>query len=40
MFTPAFNSSAMLQRKQEMPVINADKPGNPLPHRSTDYYPG
>lgn len=32
MFIPAFNSSAMLQRKQEMPVINADKPGNPLSH--------
>ena len=32
MFTPAFSSAAMLQRKQEMPVINADKPGNALAH--------
>jgi transaldolase len=32
MFTPAFNSAAMLQRKQEMPVINQDKAGSALPH--------
>lgn len=32
MFTPAFNSAAMLQRKQEMPVINQDKAGSALLH--------
>lgn len=32
MFTPAFSSSAMLQRKDQMPVVNPDKAGNPLAH--------
>lgn len=32
MFVPAFSSAAMLQRKGFMPVVNRDKPGNPLKH--------
>ncbi|MEO6097708.1 MAG: transaldolase family protein [Fibrobacteria bacterium] len=32
MFTPAFSSEAMLNRKQHMPIVNPDKPGNPLKH--------
>jgi transaldolase len=32
MFTPPFSSDAMFNRKGLMPVINADKDGNPLPH--------
>ncbi len=32
MFNPAFSSDAMFHRKTIMPVINIDKPGNPLKH--------
>lgn len=32
MFTPDFSSDAMFNRKGLMPVINADKAGNPLAH--------
>ncbi len=32
MFTPAFTSAAMLDRKNLMPVVNPDKAGNPLHH--------
>lgn len=32
MFTPAFSSEAMLNRKNLMPVVNPDKAGNPLKH--------
>jgi transaldolase len=32
MLTPHFSSSAMFDRKALLPVINPDKPGNPLPH--------
>lgn len=32
MFIPAFSSDAMFRRKGLLPTINADKPGNPLPH--------
>ncbi|MDB5050636.1 MAG: hypothetical protein JWO30_3707 [Fibrobacteres bacterium] len=32
MFTPAFSSDAMLNRKNLMPVVNPDKSGNPLHH--------
>ena len=32
MFTPQFSSDAMFNRKGLMPVINADKAGNPLAH--------
>jgi transaldolase len=32
MFTPAFSSDAMLNRKDLMPVVNPDKAGNPLKH--------
>lgn len=32
MFVPAFSSTAMFQRKDLMPVVNPDKPGNPLQH--------
>jgi transaldolase len=32
MFTPAFSSEAMLNRKDLMPVVNPDKAGNPLKH--------
>ncbi len=32
MFTPAFSSEAMLNRKNQMPVVNPDKAGNPLKH--------
>jgi len=32
MFTPPFSSDAMFHRKGLLPVINSDKPGNPLAH--------
>jgi transaldolase len=32
MFTPAFSSEAMFNRKNLMPVVNPDKAGNKLPH--------
>ena len=32
MFKPRFSSDAMFNRKSLLPVINADKEGNPLPH--------
>ena len=32
MFTPAFSSDAMLNRKTLMPIVNPDKAGNPLKH--------
>jgi transaldolase len=32
MFVPAVNSTALFQRKNLMPIINAEKPGNGLPH--------
>jgi len=32
MFIPDFSSSAMLQRKSLLPVVNPDKAGNPLKH--------
>src|SRR5687768_4576031 len=32
MFEPGFSSAAMFLRKELMPVVNADKPGNPLKH--------
>jgi transaldolase len=32
MFTPPFSSDAMFHRKTLMPVVNLDKPGNPLKH--------
>jgi transaldolase len=32
MFIPDFSSSAMFQRRNLIPVINPDKPGNPLKH--------
>ena len=32
MFVPEFSSSAMFQRKSLLPIVNADKAGNPLKH--------
>ncbi|HYE79381.1 MAG TPA: transaldolase family protein, partial [bacterium] len=32
MFEPGFSSAAMHLRKELMPIVNADKPGNPLKH--------
>lgn len=32
MFVPAFSSDAMFHRKDLMPVVNPDRPGNPLKH--------
>src|SRR3954464_7714556 len=32
MITPQLSSAAMFHRKALMPVINPDRPGNPIPH--------